>query len=142
MSIIDYHVRVVVEGPTQHYFRIIQTDVVDETVKETGNEAEVHRDFAVELNESTVPTATSALLAITTNVGSVIVDDVTNITADPDDTKFVQISVVRKDSDSVLSILAEEKVLGNYAGVPSGYELEQIINEFSVVAAGTALVEV
>jgi hypothetical protein len=142
MSIQDHYVRIRVASTPFHYYREVQTDVVDDTIVDPSEPGTAVADFVTEHVEINVPTATSSLLAITSNVGSVIVDDVTNITADPDDTKFVRISVVRKDSDSVLSILAEEKVLGDYAGVPSGYELEQVINEFSVVAAGTALVEV
>jgi len=140
--ILDYSIRVAVEGPSLHYYRTIQTDAVDNTAKEPGNEVEVHRDFVIEHIEDNVPTSTASLLAITSNVGSAIVDDVTNVTADPDNAKFVRISVIRDDTSGDLEILAEEKVLGDYSGVPSGKDLEQIINEFSVVAAGTTLVEV
>lgn len=142
MSIFDYHIRVRVEDSPDYYYREIQTDVLDATVKDPGNPTAVHRDYALEQVKDNEPTATASGLDITTNVGSAIVNDVTSITADPDDTKYVKVSVVRDDTTTDLEIQVEEKVLGNYSGTPAGKTLECEIKEFSLVAAGTALVEV
>ena len=67
-------------------------------------------------------------------------DDLTAIVADPTDIKYVRVSVIRNDGDASLSVMVEEKVLGNYSGVPDAFTLECEIAEFSLIAAGTALV--
>ncbi len=144
MKIIDYHVRVVVEGPSQHYFRTIQTDKFDTTIKESGNETETHRDFVIEKEIQNVPTCVGnspSDLKIRTNVGSAIVNDDYTVTADPDDKKWIKMSVVRDDTSTDLEIVAFEKVLGDYDDTPSGKTLIKDLKEFSVVAAGTVLVE-
>ncbi|MHA1806198.1 MAG: hypothetical protein ACTSX2_01325 [Candidatus Thorarchaeota archaeon] len=142
MSIIDYHVRARVENAPDYYYREVQTDVLDFSFVDPANPGLVHRDRVLERTTDNEPTAVAAGLNITTNVGSVIVDDVTAITADPDDTKYVKVSVVRDDASTLLEIQVEEKVLGNYSGTPEGKTLECEIKEFSLVAAGTDLVEV
>jgi hypothetical protein len=138
----DYHARIVVEDTPFRYYREIQTDVVNESIVDPATPAIPVRDFVVEECPETIPTAVAVLLQITTNVGSAIVNDLTNIVADPAETKFVRVSVIRDDGTGALEVLVEEKTTGVYAGVPVGKTLEQIINEFSVVAAGTDLVEV
>lgn len=142
MSILDYYFRVRVENAPDYYFKGVQTDVVDPTVKDPADPGAVHRDFVVERITDNIPIAVAALLDITTNVGSAIVDDVTSIVADPTDTKYALVSVVRDDITELLEIQVQEKVLGNYAGTPEGKTWECDIAEFSVVAAGTELVEV
>ena len=142
MSILDYHFRVRVENAPDYYYKGIQTDVVDPSVVDPANPGLVHRDFVVERITDNVPEAVAVLLDITTNVGSAIVDDVTSIVADPDDTKFALVSVIRDDGTGVLEIQVQEKVLGNYGGTPAGKTWECDVAEFSVVAAGTELVEV
>lgn len=142
MSILDYHFRVLVENAPDYYYKGIQTDVADPDVVDPANPGLVHRDYVVEKTYDNVPTAVATLLNITSNVGSAIVNDIISILADQNDIKHVRVSVVRQDSDSALSILAEEKVLGNYSGTPDGFTLEIEIAEFSVAAAGTELVEV
>jgi len=142
MSILDYHFRVRVEDAPDYYYKGIQTDVADPNVVDPANPGFVHRHYVVEKIVDTVPTAVATLLDITTNVGSAIVDDVTSIVADPDDTKFCLVSVVRDDGTGLLEIQVQEKVLGNYGETPAGKTWECDIQEFSVVAAGTELVEV
>jgi len=143
-DITDYHIRITVEGPSLHNSREVQTDVTDNTVKESGNESEVHRDFVIEhtsINQPTCVGNSPADLKIRTNVGSAIVNDDYTVTADPDDKKWIKMAIGRDDGTSDLEILAFEKVLGDYADTPSGKTLEKWLKEFSVVAAGTVLVE-
>lgn len=142
MPITDYNVRIVVETTPLTYYRKIQTDVFDSTITDPANPGIAVRDFVISSTEDNVPTATSSLLAITSNVGSAIINDVTNVVADPSDTKTVQISIVRVDATSALEILAREKTTENYADIPAGKTLEQHIKEFQVAAAGTVLTEV
>jgi hypothetical protein len=142
MSILDYHIRVRVENSPDYYYREVQTDEIDATAKDPGNPTAVHRDYVLEDIKDNEPTATASGLDITTNVGSAIVNDVTAITADPDDIKYVKVSVVRDDTSGDLEIQIEEKVLGNYSGTPAGKTFECEVKEFSLVAAGTDLVEV
>jgi len=143
-EIIDYHVRITVEGPSLHNYREVQTDAVDETAKESGNESEVHRDFVVECASDNVPTCVGnspSDLDIRINVGSAIEDDDYSVTADPDDKKFIKMAILRDDTSGDLEIYAFEKTTGDYGDVPSGKTHEKYLKEFSVVAAGTALVE-
>lgn len=143
MSIIDYHARVIGEGGALgvHEFRAIQTDVIDAALV-SNDPGSTSRDFVIESQEVNVPIAVAALLDITTNVGSAIVNDVTSIVADPTNTKFVLVSVVRDDGTGLLEIQVQEKTTGSYAPTPAGKTWECDIAEFSVSAAGTALVEV
>lgn len=144
MEIVDYSIRIVVEGPSLHYFRTIQTDKIDETEKEPGNESEVHRDFAIEKEGPNVPTCDGnnpSDLDIRTNVGSAIVNDDYSVTADPSDKKFIKMSLVRDDTSTDLEIIAFEKTTGDYGSIPSGKTLIGDLKEFSVVASGTVLVE-
>jgi hypothetical protein len=140
--IYDFHFRVRIENTPDYYHYGIQTDQIDDSAVDPGNPSAPHSDYVIQKFVENVPTATASGLNITTNVGSAIVDDMTAIIADPTDIKYVQVSVIRDDSDASLSILVEEKVLGNYSGVPDDFTLESIINEFSLAAAGTDLVEV
>lgn len=141
MTIIDYHFRVLVEDAPDYYYKGIQTDVIDSNVVDPANPGFPHRDFVVEFQRVNTPTAVASGLDITANVGSVIVDDVTSIVADPDNTKFCLVSVIRDDITALLEIQVQEKVLGNYGTTPDGKTWECDIAEFSVVAAGTDLVE-
>ena len=141
MSISDYKFRVRVEDAPDYYYRGIQTDVVDPTVKDPANPGNVHRDFMVERITDTDPTAEATGLDITSNVGTVIVDDITSITADPNDIKYCLVSVVRDNASSLLEIQVQEKVLGNYAETPEDKTWECDIAEFSVIAAGSTLVK-
>jgi len=142
MSIINYEVRIRVADSPFYYYREIQTDVIDDTIVDPANPAAAVSDFVVEDEHENKPTADATLLDITANVGSAIVNDVTSIVADPDDTKFCLVSVVRDDGTSLLEIQVQEKVLGNYGSTPAGKTWECDIAEFFVVAAGTALVKV
>jgi hypothetical protein len=140
--IYDFHFRVRVDDTPDYYYYGIQTDAVDSDAKDPGNSGATHHDFTVLQFKENEPTAVASGLDITTNVGSAIVDDVTAITADPDDIKYIRVSVVRDDTSGNLEIQVEEKVLGNYSGTPEGKTLEYEIKEFSLVAAGTDLVEI
>lgn len=141
MSILDYSVRIVCKSVPREYYRELQTDVLDDTITCPSHPGTPVSDFAIEKTENTVPTSVAASLQITTNIGTAVVNDIHNVTADPTNTKYVRISAIRDDGTNALEVLAEEKVLGEYGGVPGGKTLEVIINEFFVVAAGTDLVE-
>lgn len=142
MSILDSHVRIRVVNAPDYYYREIQTDTVDDTIVDPAFPARPVADFAIEEQRPNVPTAVPTGLDITADVGSAIVADVTSIVADPDDTKFCLVSVIRDDITSLLEIQVQEKVLGNYGDTPAGKTWECDIAEFFVVAAGTTLVVV
>ena len=140
--ITDYHIRVVCEEATEHYARLIQTETINESIVCPTHPLESVRDFVIENDTPTVPTATASALQITTNVGTAIVDDLHDVTADGTDTTYVLMSVVRVDATDALEVVAFEKTTGEYGSIPAGRTLEQDINEFYVVANGTDLVEV
>ncbi len=82
-------------------------------------------------------------LQITVNVNAVIVDDVTNIVADPTDTKFVLVSMSYNKATDVFAVVVREKTTGLYVDLDSPDEvLVEDLQEYFVVASGTTLVEV
>lgn len=90
-----------------------------------------------------VPTVVASGLQITVNVDLVIVDDVTNVTADPTDAKLILISMAYDKATDLFSVVAREKTTGQYADLLSPDEvLVEDLQEYSLVAAGTTLVEV
>ena len=140
----DHHVRIVVEESPTHYFREVQTDVVDDTIVDPSFPSTSVRDFVVENVTENIPTCVGNSpvdLTIRTNVGSAIVNDDYAVTADPDDKKFIKIVVARDDGTNLLEVIAFEKLLGDYADMPSGKDFVKDLKEFSVIAAGTVLVE-
>lgn len=82
-------------------------------------------------------------LQITVNINAVIVDDVTNVVADPTDTKFILISMSYNKATDVFAIVAREKTTGLYVDLDSPDEvLVEDLQEYSLAAAGSTLVEV
>lgn len=142
MTIIDNHVRIRVDDTPFYYYLEVQTDVIDDSIVDPANPTAAVSDFIIEESIINKPTAVAAGLDITVNVGSAIVNDVTSIVADPDDTKFALVSVVRDDGTGILEIQVQEKVLGNYASTPTDKTWECDIQEFSVIANGSNLVAV
>jgi len=84
-------------------------------------------------------TCDASALAITLTLGDVIVSDVTNITADPTDKKFVLIVIALDDTTGDLEVHAFEKTTGEYGDLPADKTLAAQIKEYCVAAAGTTL---
>ena len=142
MDILDYSVRTVIEESPFHYYRVIQTDKIDETVKDPAFPSTSTRDFVIEDIFPATITCVKNIpsdLKIRTNLGSAIVNDDYTVTADPSDKKFIRISLARDDGSTDLEVIAFEKTTGEYGAMPAGKTLEFHIKEFSVVAAGTEL---
>lgn len=82
-------------------------------------------------------------LQITVNVNAVIVDDVTNVVADPTDTKFILISMSYNKATDIFAVVAREKTTGLYVDLESPDEvLVEDLQEYSLAAGGSTLVEV
>ncbi len=82
-------------------------------------------------------------LQITVNVNAVIVDDVTDVVADPTDAKMVLVSMAYNKATDVFLVVVREKTTGLYADLLSPDEvLVEDLQEYSLVAAGSTLVEV
>lgn len=94
------------------------------------------------LTAAALPTCTSSLLDITTNLGTYISNDVTSVVADPNDEKFVKISIVIDDVSGDIEAIAFEKTTEIYGDIPAGKTFCCDLKEFSVPAAGTTLTEV
>lgn len=86
--------------------------------------------------------AVASGLTVTTTIDPLVVDDVTTVTADPTDTKYVLILYVFDESLDVFALNAYEKTTGTYADLDEDEVLVSEIGEWSVVANGTELVEV
>ena len=148
--ITDFNVRIVcvpVSGnPAWEYHEVVQTDKFDDTITCPAHQdpGDTVRDFVIKHTTINVPTCVGnspSDLTIRTNVGSAIVDDDTLVTAHSTLKKFVLISLLRVTATQALEIFSREKTDGEYVGIPAGKVLEQDYKEFSVVAAGTVLVE-
>ena len=143
---ITYKTRLVCETETGdgkgfHYWREEQ-DVIDKTIKCGTHPLATVRDFTIESDHEVVMTAVASGLNITTNIGVTVVDQVDAITADGSDTKFVLVTAYEDDVTGLLEAVLFEKTTGEYGDPPSGKTYHEDINEFSLVASGTDLVEV
>ena len=93
--------------------------------------------------EGLVRSVVAVGLEITVNVNAVIVDDVTTVVADPTDTKFILVSMAYNRATDVFSVVVREKTTGQYVDLASPDEvLVEDLQEYSLVASGSALVEV
>ena len=114
----------------------------------SGNELQVYlnngqstTDAAQSMADIALATCIASLLAITSNVGAMIVADVYNVTADPSDEKFVKMVVGIDDTTGVMEMFALEKTVGEYGSLPAGKTEVSSLKEFSVPAAGSSLTE-
>jgi len=87
-----------------------------------------------------LPTCTHNLLAITVNVGTFLVNDITNVTADPTLIKFFLAKIVMNETTGALSIVVCEKITEEYP-IPTDTMVANL-KEYSLEPAGTALVEI
>lgn len=93
--------------------------------------------------EGFVPSVVAVGLQITVDILPVIVADVTNVVADPTDTKFVLVSMSYDKATDLFAVVVREKTTGEYADLLSPDEvLVEDLQEFSLVASGSTLVEV
>lgn len=91
------------------------------------------------LNDIQKPTCTSSLLKITVNCGNFVVNDQTDIVADPTNTKYVKVTLVLNDSSGAVEVYIFEKTVGSYGSLPAGKTHICNLKEFSVLASGTSL---
>ena len=89
-----------------------------------------------------MPTCTSSGLDITVNCGTYLVTDVTSITADPTETKYVKVVICIDDTSGDIDVCVFTKTTGEYGSVPSGKTLCADLKEYSVPAAGSTLTEI
>jgi len=116
-------------GPSSNQLAMHLDDAADDT------------DAVAALAAAALPTCSSSLLDITVNVGTWIVSDVTSIVADPTEIKTVKASVLIDDTTGALEVHAFEKTTGEYGAVPAGKTLCTDLKEYTLAAAGSALVE-
>ena len=74
----------------------------DLTIHLTGTPDETAADAL--LVAIALPTCTASLLAITVNVGTFLVNDLTNVTADPTLNKFFLVKITMNESTGVLGV--------------------------------------
>jgi len=129
------------DGKGFHYWREDQ-DQIDATIKCGTHPLATVRDFILEGTIESITTAIASGLNITINIGVTVVNKVEAIVADPSDTKYVLVSVYVDDATGIAEDVVFEKTTGEYGDPPSGKTFEKDIAEFSLVAAGTDLVEI
>lgn len=88
------------------------------------------------------PTCAPTGLDITVNLGTLIVNDVTSILADPVSVKYVKVSLVSDNATGNIEVVVFEKTILEYGDVPAGKTLCCNLKEFSVPALGTSLTEI
>jgi len=87
-------------------------------------------------------TCNSSGMTITITMGTIIVSDVTLVTANPGTKKFILMLMAINNATGEPLIYAFEKTQGNYGSFPDGYQEATKIKEYSVEAGGTTLVEI
>jgi len=129
------------DGKGFHYWREDQ-DQVDDTIKCGTHPLAPVRDFAIERTIESICSAVASGLNITINIGVTVVDKVQAIVADVTNTKYVLVSVYVDDTTGIAEEVVFEKTTGEYGNPPSGKTFEKDLQEFSLVANGTDLVEI
>jgi len=143
-EVMNYHVRITVEDTPEYFYSEVQTDIVDDTIVDPAQPGISVRDFCIKetrINVQTCVGNSPSNLKIRTNVGSAAVDDDYIATNHATLKKWFMVSLVRNISDGLLEILVFEKTNGDYADTPATKLWIKDLKEFSVVAAGTVLVE-
>lgn len=112
--------------------------VIANALKEDAIKASIESDPLDGLAVSAVVSG----LSVTVNVNSLVVDDVTTITADANDEKFLMICYVFDDQADTLTIKAYTKTTGMYAPLETDEHLARCLGEWSVPANGTQLTAV
>ena len=88
------------------------------------------------------PTCTHNLLAITVNCGTYLVNDVTNVTADATDELFFCSAIYIDDTTGNFEVFVFERTANEeFDFTQAGKTLAGKLKEYSLPAAGTALVE-
>jgi hypothetical protein len=92
------------------------------------------------LNAVEIPTCAAAVLTVTVNIGTLLVNDTTTVIDEVN--KFVLVCVAIDDTTGVIEVLLFEKsgLLAEYGVAPAGKTLVVKLKEYEVVAA--ALVEI
>ena len=118
-------------------------EIADTDHAKRAEEESIKAALFVDPLEGIVHTVVAVGLQITVNVDAVIVDDVTNVVADPTDTKFVLVSMSYDKATDVFAMVVREKTTGQYVDLQSPDEvLVEDFQEYSLAAGGSTLVEV
>ncbi len=117
--------------------------IADPDQEKTAAEESIKSALFADPLAGLIPSVVAVGLQITVDVDPVIVADVTNVVADPTDTKFVLVSMSYDKGTDVFAVVVREKTTGQYADLVSPDEvLVEDLQEFSLVASGSTLVEV
>lgn len=118
-------------------------EIADPDQPKKSAEDSIKRALFADPLEGLAPSVVAVGLQITVDIDPVIVGDVTNVVADPTDTKFVLVSMAYDKATDQFAVVVREKTTGEYADLLSPDEvLVEDLQEFSLVASGTTLVEV
>jgi len=99
-------------------------------------------DAVAALAAAALPTCSKNLLDITVDAGTWIVADVTSITADAVDEKFVKVTIAVDDITGDPEVVVYEKTTGAYGDIPAGKTECGMLKEYSLPALGTDLTEI
>lgn len=118
-------------------------EIADPDQPKAAAEAGIKGALFADPLEGLDPTVVAVGLQITVNVNPVIVNDQTTVVADPADAKLVLVSMAYDKAADTFAVVVREKTTGQYADLLSPDEvLVEDLQEFSLVAAGSTLVEV
>ena len=119
-----------------------QVDADEATAAKDAKEVAIKAAMTADPLGGAVPAVDIAGLTLTTNINSAVVDDVTVVTADGTDTKYVMLCYVFDSAADTLAVNAYEKTTGSYAALGADEELVAHLGEWSTPANGTVLTEV
>jgi hypothetical protein len=120
------------QGDGSHSPAIVRVGIkggVSESVAET------------KLNNIADPVVTVSGLEVGVVVGTLL-DDSETFVADPDDDKYILVTLVVDDTSKDVELVSYEKTTGDYGDVPTGKTHAVYLKEYLLEAAGSSLEEV
>lgn len=88
------------------------------------------------------PAVTDSGLVITTNVGTLLVDDEHTVVADGSEITTIKISMFVNDTSGAIEAVAFEKTTGEYGSDPAGSSFICDLKEYTCPASGASLTEI
>lgn len=117
-------------------------DAAEAAADKAAKEARVKENITADPLEGLTVDIQVSGLSVTVNINSLVVNDVTTITADPTYEKFLMLCYVYDEGADTLSVNAYEKTTGLYADLTDDEIQVKHLGEWSTPANGTELTEV
>jgi len=144
-----------VNGVPEHYWKLTgdvlsemsqgekdTVDAAEAAAAQAAQEALVKSALTGDPLDGLVVDVAISGLDMTVNIETLVVDDVTSITADPSDTTTAMVCYIFNEDTDALSLQVYVKTVGLYADMLLEERLVRCMGEWEVVANGTVLTPV